>query len=202
MTQRRKNTYEGERQAPTMVRRSTLYVSVVAALLFGLYMGTLIPALLGTAPQGQAQQAAAPAANSPDAGHINDAEAAAANDPTNAENWIHLGNLYFDANNPEKAVLAYTKALEITPANANVLTDRGTMYRALKQFDLALSSYKQAHKADPKHENSLFNAGIVLYFDLKRKDEAIEMWQQLLRVNPQAKAPNGESVKDLISKLK
>ncbi len=202
MTQKRKNTYEGARPAPSMVRRSTMYVSVVAALLFGLFMGTLIPSFKGAPSTSQGQQAQQGAASNDAAAHIVDAEAAAKNDPNNAQNWIHLGNLYYDAQNPEQAVLAYTKALEITPNNANVLTDRGTMYRAMKKFDLALSSYKQANKVDPKHENSLFNAGIVLYFDLNKKAEAVEMWQQLVRINPNAKAPNGESVKDLILKLK
>ncbi len=208
MTQKRKNSPASPRSggaasAPAMVRRSTLYVSVVAALLFGLYMGTLIPTLMGTssATQGASGAASNAEAMQEDAQHIADAESAASADPTDAEKWIHLGNLYFDAGQAEKSVMAYTKALEINPNNANVLTDRGTMYRELKKFDLALQSYRQANKADPRHENSLFNAGVVLYFDLNRKAEAKETWQQLVRMNPNAKAPNGQSVKDMLLEM-
>ncbi len=200
MTQKRNNYSQSSRsEAPSMVRRSTLYVSVVVALLFGLYMGTLIPTLMDAPAAGQANSGgAAPAA---DTAHIADAEAAVVKDPTNADGWIHLGNLYFDARMPEKSVMAYTKALEISPNNANVLTDRGTMYRSMKQFDLALASYRQANKINPRHENSLFNAGIVLYYDLNRKDEAKKTWQELLRVNPEAKMPNGQKVKDMLQQL-
>ncbi len=197
MTQKRNNYSQSSRSdTPAMVRRSTLYVSVVVALLFGLYMGTLIPTLMD-APVASSG-GAAPAA---DTAHIADAEEAVVKDPTNADAWIHLGNLYFDARMPEKSVMAYTKALEISPNNANVLTDRGTMYRSMKQFDLALASYRQANKVNPRHENSLFNAGIVLYYDLNRKDEAKKSWQELLRVNPEAKMPNGQKVKDMLQQL-
>ncbi len=203
MTQKRKNAplsqaSQGNAQG-NMVRRSTLYVSVATALLFGLYMGTLIPSFTSGGAALQAEQNVQ--AQQDDAQHIADAEAATQADPKNADGWIHLGNLYFDAQMPEKSIMAYTKALEINPSNANVLTDRGTMYRLIKKFDLALQSYRQANKVDPRHENSLFNAGVVLYFDLNRKAEAIETWQQLVRLNPNAKAPDGQSVKDMLGKM-
>ncbi len=206
MTQKRRSAApSGQNSAESsMVRRSTLYVSVVAALLFGLYMGTLIPTLTGSAggsgSSGVAQEQSA-ADSQADAKHIADAEAATRENPKDANAWIHLGNLYFDAQMPEKSVMAYTKALEINPSNANVLTDRGTMYRLLKKFDLALASYRQASQVDPSHENSLFNAGVVLYFDLNRKAEAKETWQQLVRINPNAKAPDGQSVKDMLGSM-
>ncbi len=199
MTQKRKNA--SGPSAPVMVRRSTLYVSVVAALLFGLYLGTLIPALMGsTTPQGGQGTSNLEVMQDNDE-HITDAEAFAAQNPKDADGWIHLGNLYFDAKQPEKSVMAYTKALEIKPNNANVLTDRGTMYRLLDKFDLALESYRKASQVDPRHENSLFNAGVVLYFDLNRKDEAKEMWQRLVRLNPNAKTPDGQRVEDMLKKM-
>ncbi len=202
MTQKRtsRNVATRDRGTPVMVRRSTLYVSVVAALLFGLFMGTLIPSFSGQTPvsQGSGGQGSSGQASSEENAHIADAEAATVANPQDADAWIHLGNLYYGAQQAEKSVMAYTKALEITPRNANVLTDRGTMYRKMGKFDLALASYEQARKVDPRHENSLFNAGIVLYFDLGRKAEAREKWQQLVRLNPSAKAPNGQSVKDML----
>ena len=120
--------------------------------------------------------------------------------PNNAESWEHLGNLYFDANDPAKAVNAYLKALDLNPGNSSVLVDCGVMYRELRQYDKALEFFKKALSFDPKHEFALFNSGIVLYHDLKRKDEALKAWRDLVAINPNAKAPSGELVSDMIKK--
>ena len=47
----------------------------------------------------------------------------------------------------------------------------------------------------------MFNEGVVLYYDLKRKNEALKAWQRLLAVNPAAHAPDGKAVADLIRQL-
>ncbi len=187
------------------VRRSTLMVSVAAALILGLYIGTLIPSFMHSATPvasgGSANSAPQASSEGQSAAHIEEARLAAEKNPQDVQRWIHLGNLYYDARMAADSVMAYTKALEITPNNANVLTDRGTMYRELKKFDLALESFRSASRINPSHEQSLFNAGIVLYFDLGQKAEGKDMWQQLLRINPMAKAPNGQLLKDMINEL-
>lgn len=122
-------------------------------------------------------------------------------DPGNVEAWEHLGNLYFDASEPQKAVNAYNKALELKPDNPSVLVDCGVMYRELKQYDKALEYFQKALKLDPKHEHALFNSGIVLYFDLQEKAKAIEAWQTLLKVKPDAKTPSGDPLADMIQSL-
>ncbi len=182
------------------VRKSTFIVSVVAALVFGLYMGTLMTSFNsfstpsdGGSAGGQSNQAAA---------EIEKAKSTVELDPENARAWITLGNLYFDNGNPGESVKAYTKALELQPNNADVLTDRGTMYRELGQFELALQSYSKATNINPTHKNSIFNAGIVLYYDLKREAEGIAKWEQLLRIDPKATAPNGQPLADMIKGLK
>lgn len=122
-------------------------------------------------------------------------------DPTNVEAWEHLGNLYFDAGEPAKAVNAYNKALELSPDNTSVLVDCGVMYRQMKDYTASLDYFQKALSIDPKHENALFNSGIVLYFDLQRKEDALRAWKELVRINPQAKAPNGETVRSMIESL-
>ena len=122
-------------------------------------------------------------------------------DPANVQAWEHLGNLYFDAEEPAKAVRAYSKVLEMAPANISVLVDCGVMHRQLRQFDSALEYFQKALKIDPKHENALFNSGIVLYFDLQRKAEAFNFWRRLLEVNPDARAPSGETVSSMLDTL-
>jgi cytochrome c-type biogenesis protein CcmH/NrfG len=122
-------------------------------------------------------------------------------DPTNVEAWEHLGNLYFDAGEAGKAVNAYNKALAINPKSTSVLVDCGVMYRELKEYDKALEYFRKALDIDPKHQHALFNSGVVLMFDLNRKDEALKAWRALVEVNPKATAPSGELVSKLIQDM-
>jgi tetratricopeptide (TPR) repeat protein len=122
-------------------------------------------------------------------------------DPSNGETWEHLGNLYFDADEPTKAVNAYNKALELNPGNTSVLVDCGVMYRQLKLYDKALEYFQRALRIDAKHENALFNSGVVLYFDMQRKEEALKVWRELVNVNPDARTPSGEPVSTMLETL-
>jgi tetratricopeptide (TPR) repeat protein len=134
--------------------------------------------------------------------HIFQHEEGVRKNPDDVDAWKSLGNLYFDAGEPEKSIKAYNRALELKPGDADVLVDCGVMYRALKQYDTALEYFRKALAANPRHEHALFNSGIVLYFDLDRREEALTAWRSLARINPEAKAPNGDTLVDMIEKLK
>ena len=82
-----------------------------------------------------------------------------ARDPKNFDAWVQLGNDYFDTRQPQKAIDAYARALELKPNNANVLTDQGVMYRDIGQFDKAIANFTKANQSDPKHVQSLYNLG-------------------------------------------
>ena len=122
--------------------------------------------------------------------------------PDDVASWTSLGNLYFDNGNYQKAIAAYTKSLELNPNNADVLTDLGVMYRRSGQPKKAVESFDKAAKVDPKHETALFNKGIVLMHDLNDLDGAIQAWEELVKRNPAATSPSGQSVKDLVEKMK
>ncbi|MDQ1330318.1 MAG: hypothetical protein QG578_581 [Thermodesulfobacteriota bacterium] len=133
---------------------------------------------------------------------ITDHEKAVAADPDNTEVWIHLGNLYFDSGLSEKSIAAYEKALALNPVNADVWTDMGVMYRKIGKFEKAIECFDKAVSINPKHEVSRFNKGIVFMYDLKNKQEAIRVWEELLDVNPLAKAPDGLTVDEMLKQLK
>lgn len=204
----------------TTVSLTTCLVSVVVALALGLCIGSMLPGFMDSrqapAPRPQAaapaqqpaqQQQAAPqqqakAGLSPE---LNSAllklQEAVVKEPNKAENWIKLGNFQFDNQNPSAAVTAYENALRLKPGNANVLTDLGIMYRELHRFEDALKAFREAERVQPGHRNALFNQGIVLYYDLKRKDEAEAAWRKLLAADPNAHAPDGTPVSELIKHL-
>jgi len=122
--------------------------------------------------------------------------------PGDIAGWIQLGNLCFDSDLPEKAIAAYDKALAINPDNADVLTDQGVMYRKVGKYDKAIQCFDKAVAVNPRHEIARFNKGIVLMHNLNDPKGAIQAWEELLAVNPLAMAPNGQSIDEMLKKMK
>lgn len=157
-----------------------------------------------TPSAGQAASAAPPAAPAippEQAARIAALEKAVLDNPSDARNWTELGNLYFDTNQPGRAVTAYQRSLALAPDNADVITDMGIMFRELGEFEKAVAQFRRASSVSPRHENALFNEGVVLYYDLQRRDDAMKAWQRLLAVNPAARTPDGKSVADMLRQL-
>lgn len=122
--------------------------------------------------------------------------------PEDANSWKTLGNLFFDSDQYENAIEAYTKYLSFDPNNVGVITDLGTMYRLNKQPEKAVETYQRAISIDPKFENARFNKGVVLLHDLNNPEAGIKEWEDLLLQNPMALAPNGESLDAIIHRMK
>jgi cytochrome c-type biogenesis protein CcmH/NrfG len=122
--------------------------------------------------------------------------------PQDVTAWVDLGHQYFDANLAEEAIAAYESALAIEPENANVWTDLGVMYRRSGSPDKAVDAFDRAMTIDPTHEISRFNKGIVLFHDLKDEKNALAAWESLLALNPDAKSPGGQTVRELVDHIK
>ena len=129
-------------------------------------------------------------------------EAEVTANPEDFQAWRQLGNLYYDHNEPEKAIAAYTKSLEFHSGDANILTDLGVMYRRTKQPQKAIETFNMAIQMDPVHEPARFNKGIVFLYDLNKPADAIASWEELLKINPQARTGNGEPIRDFINNVK
>lgn len=151
------------------------------------------------AVQEKAMQAAPPVNASREAlEHIGHLEKRLAANPQDVDGWTELGNAYFDTHQPLKAINAYERSLALRPGDPNVLTDLGIMYRESGQLGQALECFDRAMRADPAHENARFNKGVILLFDLHQHAEAKAVWQELLRMNPRATAPDGTALRTLI----
>lgn len=169
----------------------------MAGIAFTVYKGdTPTPAVpSGTGEQAQAHDEEAHQA-------IINLEAEVTANPENFQNWIRLGHLYYDSDQPQKAIGAYTKSLEFHSGDANLLTDLGVMYRRTEQPQKALDSFDQAMKKDPAHLPSRFNKGIVLMHDMGDTEGAIAIWEEILSINPQAKTANGKLISVFIEEIK
>jgi len=190
---------------PGFVRKETLAAGIAVSLIVGFRGGVLL-GIYGSSPapgMGRSPGGMRPPAGSEDLkARIPAAEAAAREDPGNPSAWAALGNLYFDTGEPEKAIEAYRRSLDLSPDNPAVWTDMGIMYREAGKPREAVEAFDRAMKLDSRHENSRFNKGIVLLHDLQDPEGAIRAWEDLLAVNPLAVAPGGQSVDMMVHNLK
>jgi cytochrome c-type biogenesis protein CcmH/NrfG len=190
------------------VKKETMLIVALIALVIG-FLGGVFYSALQSGPTGSVQTASAPSQQpqqqpgltSEQARTILSLEQEVAANPTNGEAWTQLGHVYYDTNNVSKAINAYEKSLELIPNEPNVLTDLGVMYRRSGQPEKALAAFDQAMSIAPNHEQSRFNKGVVLRYDLNDRDGALKAWEELLKINPNALAPNGMPVSEAIKEL-
>ncbi|MFZ0449337.1 MAG: tetratricopeptide repeat protein [Desulfatiglandaceae bacterium] len=193
------------------VKKNTMLLISFICLAVGFFGGVVYTAyksgsavqVPGLIPQ-QAQQEGTQekSATEDQAGEMLALEKEVGNNPANAGAWLRLGNLYFDTNNYQNAIRAYKKFLALKPNNADVQTDLGVMYRRSGKPREALKAFQAAVKIDPEHEIARFNMGIVMLHDLNDRKGALRAWEDLIHLNPSAKAPDGQPLKEYIKRLK
>lgn len=164
------------------MKKESILIAAVA-LVVGLLGGYLVFSISNAGKSQQAAPAIPAGSGSPAdySSRIAEAEKIVAADPKNVNAWISLGNDYFDTEQAQKSINAYSKALEIQPNNPNVLTDQGVMYRKVGWYDKALANFEKAQKIEPNHLQSLYNMGVVYANDLKQPDKAIPVWTRYLQ---------------------
>ncbi len=193
------------------VKRDTMLLVGLGCLVAGFLAGVLFssfqePAVAPSTPSQQhGAQAPAPGAGGlapGQADRILALEREVAANPDNAEAWAQLGNIWFDTHKYDKAIEAYEKSLAIKPDNPDVWTDLGVMYRRTGKPAKAIECFDRAIAIDPKHDTPYFNKGIVQIFDLKDVEAGLASWEELVRINPEAMAPNGQPVSALITEFR
>lgn len=193
----------------SMVKKETLFLVAAITFLIGFLAGTLFsvyrlgPAKTITGPQtGSGPAKPGITLNNEQARAIAALEAEVKKNHTNGEAWTRLGNLYYDTNQPGKSISAYTHALDLMGADANIFTDLGVMYRLDHQPEKALDCFDRAIAVNPRHEPSRLNRGIVLIYDLGRVADGIQAWEELLAINPRAVTANGRPLRDVVEQIK
>ena len=179
------------------VKKQTLYLAILAALIVGFVGGVAFSVYKAPAtgtPQATGQQQEAKAM-------IAEMEKATTQNPKDGNAWVQLGHAYFDTDQPEKAIAAYNKALELLPGDVNVMTDLGVMYHQNKQHQKAIELFDQVLKLKPEHEQARFNKGVVLLTGLNDRQAALAEWKTLVKYHPMAAAPSGKMVGDLIEQM-
>ena len=183
------------------VKKETMMVVAFAALALG-FLGGVFYSAYKSAPGKDAPPPGHSKGSSAQSSRISELEKETALHSDNVAAWVQLGNLYFDANQVEKAIAAYKHSLTLDPGNADVLTDLGVMYRRNGRPREAIKVFDRAILVNPRQEAAYFNKGVVFLHDLNERENAIEAWEELLRVNPMAKVQSGELVMELVENIK
>ena len=189
------------------VKKETLYLVSLLALAVGFFGGVMFgvyksDSSLPGRSSSPGQSSPVQTSDSDLSSMIAELEKEVASNPDNVTAWIELGNNYFDTGQFDQAIRAYQRSLEIQPNNANVLTDMGVMYRRSGKPQEAIKAFDKAMEVDLKHEVSRFNKGVVLLHDLNDIQGAIRAWEDLMKVNPFALTPSGQSVDQMVTQMK
>lgn len=186
----------------TPARKDSLFIYITLAFIVGFVSGAAF-AVYKMGPE-TTQTATAQQSNMSDqqTQAIAHLEQEVTGDPDKFQAWTQLANLYYDTGQYPKAVKAYEKSLELHSGNANIWTDLGVMYRRTNQPQKAIEAFDKAIVMDPSHQYSRMNKGIVLMYDLDDPDGAIEAWESLLKINPDAKSASGDSIREFVDKIK
>jgi cytochrome c-type biogenesis protein CcmH/NrfG len=190
--------------------RADAIVFGIAGSLFGLIIGWVLGSQQAagstrlTAPV--AQTAAAPAAQSApqpapiDPARVQALEAAAKQNPNDAQSRTQLGNIFFDAEQYPQAIGWYEQAIKLNPKDTNLSTDLGVAYYYINQPDKALAQFDQSLKNDPNHIKTLLNVGIVKAFGKQDLAGAGQAWEQVAKLAPNS--PEGQAAKKGLEGLK
>ena len=182
----------------------------IAGVLFGLIAGWIIGSQQATgrpATGSTPQAASAPASGASastraavlDETKVNALKAVAERDASNARPRVELGNLYFNAERYDDAIKWYGDALKLSPKDVNVSTDLGVCYYYSNQPDKALEQFARSLAIDPKHAKTLLNIGIVKAFGKQDLEGAMQAWQQVIAIAPDA--PEGQAAKRALESL-
>lgn len=194
------------------VKKHIFVTAVILSLVIG-FVGGAVYSSKKLADQGSAQQIEANSTGNGPHEHANEQSVEFASqilkletflqqNPEDAEAWTQLGNLFFDSKQPANAIQAYEKSLLLAPDKPGVMTDLGVMYRRSDQPQKAIEIFDRVIALDPGFEQARFNKGIVLLHDLNDFDGGINAWEELVKINPMAATSSGETVEDLIKRMK
>lgn len=114
--------------------------------------------------------------------------------PLNTDHSANLARLYqswasltSDANERgnrfEQSLRYYKQATSLSPHNAQLFNEWGSVYASMGQFDKALEKYNQSLALDQEFDMTYFALG-DLYYSVEQSDQAAEMYEKGLALNP------------------
>ena len=101
------------------------------------------------------------------------------------EEFFKDGQIYFQSRNYKSAIEQYTMAIDKNPGKIvhQAYCNRGKSYRAIYEFEKAITDFDEALKLNKNFAPAHYNRGITYHYQ-KKYDKAIEDIKATLRINP------------------
>ncbi len=100
-----------------------------------------------------------------------------------AEGYAAYGHQQFKQKRYEQADENFLKAMELYPEEAGYVLLRGICNYHLKKYDVARYELERAKALKPDSAEILYYLGLV-QFDTDNRQQAIELWEQALKLSP------------------
>jgi tetratricopeptide (TPR) repeat protein len=121
-------------------------------------------------------------------------------DPTNANLWMRLGQVYEQTGRGEDALHSLEKGLEADPGNAGILNQLGWLYATVEPATLrdpakALAYAQRAVEASNGGDANMLDTLAEAYYANQEFEKAIETEERALEIAPEQEALQNQLVK-------
>ncbi|MCA9185155.1 MAG: tetratricopeptide repeat protein [Pirellulaceae bacterium] len=103
-------------------------------------------------------------------------------DPETAEQFIHRGDLHYDAGRYKSAMTDFNRAIELDPKNAEAVSDRGWVFYKDGDYDTAMADFKEALALDNQFLDAYYGQAAV-HRARGEVEEAIKAYTQAIRIS-------------------
>ncbi len=114
---------------------------------------------------------------------IGELESRIAENPTDIEALIELGNIYYETNMLDAALATYITVTEIDSTHAGARLNLGTLYTDMGHLDDAVHELEMALGFDPENPMIVTNLGSA-YYGQRRYSDAVDMYRVALHLDP------------------
>lgn len=104
-------------------------------------------------------------------------------DPTEVDNYIQLGLLYFQGEDYGNARLLYESATQIAPSNAKLYSNLGYLCWISNDLDSAIPYYNKAIELNPAYDIPHNNLGVIYLDAVGDVYKAVELLEKTIELN-------------------
>lgn len=135
---------------------------------------------------------------------VSEARTATQLNPNKSSAWANLANIYrqlinFAEGADNFSVAAYTRAVQLDPANPQLRLDFGSLLYSLKRYDEAVARFQEAAQLKPDFANAYYNLSHA-YQDQEKFLEAYQTMQSVASLVP-ADSTDADKVQQELTEL-
>ncbi len=123
-------------------------------------------------------------------------------DPKNPQLLVKIGNTYKSAHQFQQAALYFGQALELSPKDSALRDEVGAALYYSGDTDRAMATFEEGLKYAPNDPSTLFDLGVMKMEKKGDAKGAIELWQRLLKTNPNLPADKRGQIQKMIADAK